>query len=186
MLPFPISSIGAPCGSVSCSVRSHFCQTYDFDVPTRDTMDSYGRFRIRLDAKGRLTLPALYRRSLGVGDPTDEAWLVLLQGNDGCIRVMPAPEFDELVRSGFAEGKGSDPEYRAQRRQLLSSVENASLDSKGRMTVPSELLKKNGIGRDVLVVGVGRLMEFWDPETFFELDKQTELDTAPLDDLLYG
>ena len=146
----------------------------------------YGRFRIRLDAKGRLTLPALYRRSLGVGDTTDEAWLVLSQGNEGFIQVVPAPVFDELVRSGLAGGKGSDPAHQRQMRKQLSSVEHASLDPKGRMTVPGELLARNGIGRDVLVVGVGRLMEFWDPEAFFELDKQTELDSAPLDDLLYG
>lgn len=146
----------------------------------------YGRFRIRLDAKGRLTLPALYRRALGVGDTTDEAWLVLRQGNEGFIQVVPAPVFDELVRTRLAAGKGSDPAVQRQLRKQLSSVDHASLDPKGRMTVPGELLGKNGIGRDVLVLGVGRLMEIWDPDTFFELEKQTEMDSAPLDDLLYG
>jgi MraZ protein len=145
----------------------------------------YGRFRIRLDAKGRLTLPALYRRALGVGETTDEAWLVLRQGNEGFIQVVPAPVFDELVRSGATGGDGSRADRQWQKRMQLSSVDHASLDPKGRITVPGELLGKNGIGRDVLVLGVGRLMEIWDPDAFFALEKQKEFDSATVDDLLY-
>ena len=144
----------------------------------------YGRFRIRLDAKGRLTLPAIYRRSLGVGE-SDESWLVLRQGNEGFIQVVPAPVFDELVRSGATGGSGSGADRQWQKRKQLSSIDHASLDPKGRITVPGNLLEKNGIGRDVLVLGVGRLMEFWDPDTFFALEKQKEMDSAAVDDLLY-
>ena len=144
----------------------------------------YGRFRIKLDAKGRLTLPALYRRALGVGE-SDEAWLVLRQGNEGFIQVMPAPAFDELVRAKAISGGGNVQQRAWQKRKLLSSVEHASLDPKGRITVPGGLLEKSGIGRDVLVLGVGRLMEFWDPDTFFALDKQMEVDSSVVDELLY-
>lgn len=144
----------------------------------------YGRFRIRLDAKGRLTLPAIYRRSLGVGW-TDEAWLVLRQGNDGFIQVVPESVFDELVRSKAISGSGSSADRQWQKRMQLSSVDHASPDPKGRITVPGALLEKNGIGRDVLVLGVGRLMEIWDPDTFFALEKQKEMDSAAVDDLLY-
>ena len=144
----------------------------------------YGRFRIRLDAKGRLTLPALYRRSLGAGE-TDEAGLVLRQGNEGFIQVVPAPVFDELVRSGATGGSGQGADRQWQKRMQLSSVDHASLDPKGRITVPGGLLEGNGIGRDVLVLGVGRLMEIWDPDTFFALEKHEEMDSAAVDDLLY-
>lgn len=144
----------------------------------------YGRFRIRLDAKGRLTLPALYRRSLGV-DETDEAWLVLRQGNEGFVQVVPAAVFDDLVRSGATGGGLKGPDRQWQKRMQLSSVDHASLDPKGRMTVPAALLERNGIGREVLVLGVGRLMEIWDPDTFFALEKQKEMETAAVDELLY-
>lgn len=143
----------------------------------------YGRFRIKLDAKGRLTLPALYRRSLGVDG--DEAGLVLRQGNEGFVQVVPAPVFDELVRSGATGGSGKGAERQWQKRMQLSSVDHASLDPKGRITVPAPLLERNGIGREVLVLGVGRLMEIWDPDSFFALEKQKEMETAAVDDLLY-
>lgn len=144
----------------------------------------YGRFRIRLDAKGRLTLPALYRRALGV-DESDEAWLVLRQGNEGFVQVVPAAVFDELVRSGATGAGRSGADRQWQKRLQLSSVDHASLDPKGRMTVPAALLERNGIGREVLVLGVGRLMEIWDPDTFFALEKQKEMESAAMDELLY-
>lgn len=144
----------------------------------------YGRFRIKLDVKGRLTLPALYRRSLGVDDG-DEAGLVLRQGNEGFVQIVPAAVFDELVRSGATGGSGKGADRQWQKRMQLSSVDHASLDPKGRITVPSSLLEHNGIGREVLVLGVGRLMEIWDPDTFFALEKQKELETAAVDELLY-
>jgi MraZ protein len=144
----------------------------------------YGRFRLKLDAKGRLTLPALYRRSLGTEDG-DEAGLVLRQGNDGFIQVVPAPVFDELVRSGATGGSGKGPERQWQKRLQLSSIDHASLDPKGRFTVPQALLDENGIAKEVLVLGVGRLMEIWDPDRFFALAEKREVETAAVDELLY-
>jgi MraZ protein len=144
----------------------------------------YGRFRIRLDAKGRLTLPALYRRALGAED-TDEVSLVLRQGTENFVQVVPAAVFDAQVRSGAAGAGLSGPDRQWQKRMQLSSVDHASLDPKGRMTVPAALLERNGIGREVLVLGVGRLMEIWDPDTFFALEQQKETEAAAVDDLLY-
>ncbi len=145
----------------------------------------YGRFRIKLDAKGRLTLPALYRRSLGA-EETDEAELVLRQGTEGYVQVVPTSAFDGLVRSGATGGSGDLAARQWQKRMQLSSVGNVSMDPKGRITVPAPLLQRNGIGREVLVLGVGRLMEIWDPDTFFALEKQKEMETAAMDELLYG
>jgi MraZ protein len=144
----------------------------------------YGRVRIKLDAKGRLTLPARYRRSRRA-DESDEAGLVLRQGNEGFVQVVPAPAFDELVRSGATGGSGKVADRQWQKRMQLSSVDHASLDPKGRFTVPAPLLERNGIGREVLVLGVGRLMEIWNPDTFFALEKPKEMDAAAVDDLLY-
>ena len=53
------------------------------------------------------------------------------------------------------------------------------------MTVPQELLDRGGMKRDVLVLGVGKLLELWDPDTFFAAASKHEVDGGEIDDLLY-
>ena len=144
----------------------------------------YGRFRLKLDAKGRLTLPSIYRRALGAG-PDEDTWLVLRKGPQSFVQVIPHETWDATVRSqsGTGQARGLDRQW--QRRLQFSEVEIAGLDPKGRFTVPPELVEYAGAEREVIVIGSGKLMEIWDPKTFFELAEQNAADGAALDDALY-
>lgn len=143
----------------------------------------FGRFRLKLDAKGRLTLPSIYRRELG----EEDEWLVLRPGADGFVQVIPSQQWQKLLaeqrRSSAGVGRGRDRQW--QRRLQASGVSVAALDLKGRITVAQELLEKCGIQKEVLVLGVGKHLELWDPETFFEAAAGHEVDGGEIDDLLY-
>lgn len=145
----------------------------------------YGRFRLKLDVKGRLTLPSIYRRALGAG-PEDETWLVLRKGAQGFVQVIPHETWDATVRNSSGTGEAAGIDRQWQRRLQFSEVEIATLDPKGRFTVPQELIEFTGAGRDVIVVGTGRLMEIWDPEKFFALAEQNKADQTSIDDALYA
>lgn len=149
----------------------------------------YGRFRLKLDVKGRLTLPSIYRRALGAG-PDEETWLVLRKGAQGFVQVIPHETWDATVRGGSGSGEATGPatglDRQWQRRLQFSEVEIATLDPKGRFTVPQELVEFTGAERDVIVVGTGRLMEIWDPQKFFALAEQNKADQTSIDDALYA
>ena len=146
-------------------------------------LSCFGRFRLKLDAKGRLTLPSIYRRAIG----DEDSWLVLRPGSEGFVQVIPSEQWQELLSQqrerGAERGRGRDRQW--QRRLHSSGVSLVSLDVKGRVTVPQELLDRGGMKRDVLVLGVGKHLELWDPDTFFAAASEHEVDGGEIDDLLY-
>jgi len=142
----------------------------------------FGRYRIKGDEKGRLTLPSLLRRAL----PTGAKPLFLLrQGTDDpYIQMIPLHEWNALQkrREGGLKGR----ELRWSQRTFKGGVDPVQLDPKGRFSVVAELLEKNGIADEILVQGVGRVLELWDPDTFFRLLEKNSTDPKDVDDLLYG
>lgn len=152
----------------------------------------YGRFRLKLDAKGRVTLPAVYRRALGFesgpeGEAAREAiHLILRRGAQGFVQVIPYETWDRVSGQRPAPNAttGVDRQWRA--RQRFSGVDSAGLDPKGRLTVPQPFLEAAGLSGDVLVVGTRQLMEIWDPETFFRLEAELPAEDSTIDDELYG
>lgn len=145
----------------------------------------YGRFRLKLDVKGRVTLPSIYRRALGAG-PDEETWLILRKGAQGFVQVIPHETWDAIVQNSTGSSAATGVQRQWQQRQSRSDVEHAVLDPKGRFTVPQELVEFTGAERDVLVVGSGRLMEIWDPQRYFELAAQNPVDPSAIDDALYA
>ena len=151
----------------------------------------YGRFRLKLDVKGRLTLPSIYRRALGAG-PEEETWLVLRKGAQGFVQVIPHDTWHATMRdetgagASAGQGKPTGVDLQWQRRLQFSELEIAPLDPKGRFTVPQQLVEFAGAERDVIVIGTGRLMEIWEPKKFFALAEQNKADQTSIDDALYA
>jgi len=151
----------------------------------------YGRFRLKLDAKGRVTLPSVYRRALGLkpaeGDaPREETLLVLRKGAEGFVQIIPYDTWDRIVDQQQSQSAATGRERQWQARRQYSGVEIAGLDPKGRLTVPQSLIESGGLVGDVLVIGAKKLMEIWNPETYFSLEAQAPEEDESLDDELYA
>lgn len=145
----------------------------------------FGRQRLRLDAKGRLTFPALFRRLLG---EDEEPLFVLRQGREGYVQLIPHEHWarlqDELEERSRREidalldaherGELGDDEFDARlarieddKRERHVEVVPAPLDPKGRFAVDDELRERNGMGKELLVLGLGRYLELVDPDRYF-------------------
>ncbi|MDD2859051.1 MAG: division/cell wall cluster transcriptional repressor MraZ [Candidatus Nanopelagicales bacterium] len=108
----------------------------------------------RLDDKSRLVLPAKFRDALAGG-------LVMAKGQDRCIVVWPAAEF-QAHADRLNEASRSDATVRAYLRVLFSSASDEVPDKQGRVTLPAVLRAYAGLDRDVVVVGNGTTIEIWD------------------------
>ena len=154
----------------------------------------YGRFRLKLDAKGRLTLPSVYRRALGSAPVTPESrseerepiLVVLRKGQQGFVQVIPYETWDRVVERERSQQDARGAARQWQARRQYSSVEIAELDAKGRLTVPQELLEAAGLKGDALVLGTRQLMELWDPDTYFRLEAEAAQEDSAIDDELYA
>lgn len=119
-----------------------------------------GQYHTKMDAKGRLVLPARLRSKL----PAESSEvLVLVKGMEPCISVYPIKEWEVFIQkvvglSDFVQ------EHRQLQRSLLSRSMEVELDALSRFVMPKSLIDYARIAQDVVMVGVGSKMEIWSEE----------------------
>jgi MraZ protein len=114
-----------------------------------------GQFRHNLDDKGRLTIPAVFRDSVGQG-------AFISQGFDRNVMVMTAAYFQQVYERINAMSI-TDPAARLLRRLLLSNAYQVEVDKAGRILVPQNLRQFLGLDGEAIVVGQGEYFEIWSP-----------------------
>jgi MraZ protein len=133
----------------------------------------------RLDDKGRLILPAKYREELAGG-------LVLTKGQDGCLYVFPAGEFQRItdaLRTAPVTAKA----VRDYSRVLFASASDEELDRQGRITIPAGLREYAHLDRDCVVIGANTRLEIWDSSAWASyLEQQEPAFSAASEEVLPG
>jgi MraZ protein len=123
-----------------------------------------GASQLTLDGKGRVSMPARHRDALAANC---DGRLTLTRHPDGCLLVYPRPTW-EVRRQQIAELPYA---ARALQRLLLGSAIDVELDSAGRILVSGELRDAAGLGRDVMLLGMGAHFELWDAERLGEHER---------------
>jgi MraZ protein len=135
-----------------------------------------GTYQHRIDAKGRLPVPAAFRRSLG------EEGRVVATLLDQCLAVYPLPEWERLEAQLAALPAFSRP-VKALTRLLASRAADCEIDVQGRILLPLALRQAASLARDAVVVGVLNRFEVWAPESWDAFVRESErlLDDVSLD-----
>ena len=136
-----------------------------------------GTYHHRIDAKGRLPVPAAFRRTLAA-----QAQRLVVTLLDECLAVYPPAEWDRLEAQLRVLPAFSRP-VKALTRLLASRAADCPLDAQGRVLLPAVLRQAAGLSQDVLVVGVISRFEIWSPEAWgsFVADSERLLHDAALD-----
>ena len=117
----------------------------------------YGRYEHNIDAKGRMTVPSIYR------DQTPGNVVFITKGLDGNLMAYPKPAF-EIIAQTVSSKSLTDPGVRSFKREILGYTAELAYDTAGRILIPSFLRKFAGIEDQVVIVGVGDSFEVWSPE----------------------
>jgi MraZ protein len=136
-----------------------------------------GTYRHRIDSKGRLPVPAAFRRALAEASP-----VVVVTPLDQCLAVYPPSEWSRLEDQLRALPAFSRP-AKAITRLLTSRAVDCELDVQGRILLPAPLRGAAGLDREALVIGVLNRFELWAPERWdaFVADSERLLEDATLD-----
>ncbi|MEZ4503218.1 MAG: division/cell wall cluster transcriptional repressor MraZ [Dehalococcoidia bacterium] len=131
----------------------------------------FGSFEHAIDERGRVAIPARYRKSFDEG-------VVLRLGSEGCIEMYTAEGFERQVslRLGDHESNRSRAGRRV-RRGFLAQAYDVELDRQGRILIPQQLREPAALSDRAVVVGLGDYIELWDPARW-----ETELDEVGDDD----
>lgn len=127
-----------------------------------------GEYQYTIDDKGRLTIPAKFRRPLLEG-------LVITRGLDRNLVLYPLGEWAKLV-DRIEQLPYGDPGARNFRRLVFSGATDVEPDRQGRVLVPSYLLEYGRIAREAIVVGVNAYVEVWSPELWQSVREALEND----------
>lgn len=125
-------------------------------------MRFWGNMEARTDTKGRIFLPAAFRKQLQAA-PED----MLIMRKDvfqDCLVLYPESVWNEELNELRKHLKKWNSRHQQIFRQFVSDVEMLTLDSNGRFLIPKRYLQVAGIQNDVRFVGMDNRIEIWSKE----------------------
>ena len=132
-----------------------------------------GEFHHSIDAKGRLIMPAKFRKQLN-------ECCVITRGIDQCLFIYPIEEWKILL-----EKVNGLPVNRKDARQFsrffLSGACECEFDKQGRINLSTPLMNYAGLSKDCVIIGVSNRIEIWEKEKwtqYFDFSVDSILDIA--------
>ena len=121
-----------------------------------------GNMEARADAKGRIFIPALFRKRLQSGG---EEFMVLRKDIfQDCLVLYPGSVWEkelEMLRSRLNKWNREQQQIF---RQFVLDSERIEMDASGRILIPKRYLQMVSIDTDVRFLGVDETIEIWAKE----------------------
>ena len=138
-----------------------------------------GNYPARIDSKGRLKVPGLFRRYVEEKYGS-QFYVTSLTGE--CVRIYPMPEW-EAIEQRLSLLPSMDPA----RRKFLDRTnyfgQQSAMDTQGRILIHPLLRKSAQVVGDVVVLGYLTYLEVWELDKFQQRmlsDPYTEEDEAAI------
>ena len=118
-----------------------------------------GSYQYQLDEKGRVSLPAAFRR-----DAADQSF-VLIQAYAPALALYPEGEWMQ-VEERMRDLIKHQPEARMYVLSLMSNAVEVVPDSQGRILIPARFKEAAELEGQVMLVGAIDKVEIWNPVHF--------------------
>ena len=129
-----------------------------------------GEFECKLDAKGRLMLPAGLRKQM---PEAEREGLVINRGFEKHLVIYTRKEWDRIVED-LSKLNQYEKKTREFIRYFTRGASELSLDAAGRILLPKSLLEYGGMGTDVVLASQFNKIEVWSKEAY-----DSQLDNEP-------
>ncbi|MFX0541449.1 division/cell wall cluster transcriptional repressor MraZ [Roseovarius sp. S4756] len=130
-----------------------------------------GESHHKVDAKGRVSIPALFRRVIEASDPN---WteglapeLVIVYGDHrrNYLECYTVEAIDEVDAKIDAMPRGS-MERKMLQRLFHGQSFPTTVDDTGRLVLPAKLRAKIGLEGEAFFIAAGDTFQIWKPETY--------------------
>lgn len=135
-----------------------------------------GEYEVSLDAKGRIMLPAGFKKQLGDGEGLQ---FVLNRGFDKCLTLYTEKQW-EKVAAVFNRVNDFNEKSRRLKRVFLNGATILEPDSAGRVLLPKAMIEHSGMSKTVIFSAQINKVELWDADLY---KKQTAEDALSMNDL---
>ncbi|MEK9148364.1 MAG: division/cell wall cluster transcriptional repressor MraZ [Patescibacteria group bacterium] len=128
-----------------------------------------GEYQHSIDEKGRMAIPAKFRKSLAGG-------VVVTKGPDHCLYLYPLDEWNKLAEK-LAHLPLGQADSRAFSRVMLAGASHAEIDTQGRILIPEYLRKYAGVTGQAVIVGLYTRAEIWNEKAWEQYRANVESKT---------
>jgi MraZ protein len=137
-----------------------------------------GEYNHTIDGKGRISLPAKFRKEMGKK-------LVVTYGLDHCLFVFTEKEWGK-ISNHLSEFSLLQSDNRSFNRFMFGGAIEASVDSIGRILLPDHLKGWGSLKQKAVIIGVQNRLEIWSDTAWKGYKKQIEKQADGLAEKLGG
>ena len=131
-----------------------------------------GNIEAKTDAKGRVFLPATFRKVL---QQEGVEQLVLRKDiHEKCLVMFPSSVWEEQEDALRKRLNRWNKQQQQMFRRFVSDVEMVTLDGNGRFLVPRRFQEAAEIEQSVRFIGVGDTIEIWSEAEYDKFSEQSE------------
>jgi MraZ protein len=143
-----------------------------------------GNIEAKTDAKGRVFLPATFRKVLQASG--NEALVLRKDIFQDCLVLYPESVWNEQMDTLRNKLNRYNAQHQRIFRQFVSEVEMLTLDGNGRFLIPKRYLAMAAIRQEVKFIGMGDTIEIWASEKVEESKMSGDEFGEALEDLMTG
>lgn len=136
-----------------------------------------GEYHLKLDEKGRLTIPSKLRYDLG------EEFIVT-RGIDNCLFVYPKMEWNNIINKYKELPNTKDA--RNFMRFFLSGATVCEFDKQGRININTPLIDYAKLGKECVLIGVSERLEIWSKDSWENFISENEDNLSDIADNLFS
>ncbi|MFT4781202.1 MAG: MraZ protein [Psychroserpens sp.] len=142
-----------------------------------------GTYECKVDAKGRLMLPAAIKKQLL---PVLQNGFVLKRAVfQPCLELYPMTEWEILMQkvNKLNRFKKKNNDFI---RRFTAGLKQVEIDSAGRLLIPKDLVAFSGITKDIVVSSAINIIEIWDKDKYEKAIDDATGDFADLAEEVMG
>lgn len=121
-----------------------------------------GTYECKIDAKGRIMLPAALKKQLG---DLSSGFVLKRSDFQACLELFPMQEWDAVMAKINSLNRFVK-ENNDFIRKFMAGVKLIEIDATGRMLIPKDLLAFSQIEKEIVFSATGNRVEIWDKESY--------------------
>ena len=142
-----------------------------------------GTYECKVDAKGRLMLPAPLKKQLT--SSLQDGFVLKRSVFDACLELWPMSEWNIMMlkinKLNRFNKKNNDFI-----RKFMAGVKIIEIDDLGRLLVPKDLVAFSSITKDVVLSSKVNIVEIWDKDLYEQSISGDDMDFADLAEEVMG
>lgn len=141
-----------------------------------------GEYECTLDEKGRFLFPAGLRKQLSA---ESKEMFMMNKGFENCLSLYPMDEW-EKTSERLSKLNLFKPKNRMFYRLFHQGAKQLSLDKAGRILIPTALMERIGLKKEIMLTAYNDRIEIWDRQEYFQFMEENIGDFSDLADEVMG